>query len=133
MITHPLSPTPNLLNIYSTVNAHSTMCQPKAGLLKQTLGGEWSRPFCSRPRVGSSKGPKPVVMRGPERVPEQKVSPLDRVTPRFYHGILRETRRNRERQREMVRNGKKWCELTLYHGSKCARVPRYHAHAVLAM
>ena len=30
--------------------------------------GEWSRPFCSRPRVGSSKGPKPVVMRGPERV-----------------------------------------------------------------
>ena len=37
-------------------------------LLKQTLGGEWSRPFCSGPRVGSSKGPKPVVMRGPERV-----------------------------------------------------------------
>ena len=35
---------------------------------KQALGGEWFRPFCSRPRVGSSKGPKPVVMRGPERV-----------------------------------------------------------------
>ena len=37
-------------------------------LSKQTLGGEWSRPFCSRPRVRSSKGLKPVVMRGPERV-----------------------------------------------------------------
>ena len=32
------------------------------------LRREWSRPFCSEPRVGSSKGPKPVVMRGPERV-----------------------------------------------------------------
>ena len=35
---------------------------------KEALGGEWCRPFCSRPRVGSSKGPKPMVMRGPERV-----------------------------------------------------------------
>ena len=33
----------------------------KLGSSKQTLGGEWSRPFCSRPRGGSSKGPKPVV------------------------------------------------------------------------
>ena len=35
----------------------------KAGLLtKQYLGGEWSHPFCSRPRVRSSKGLKPVVI-----------------------------------------------------------------------
>ena len=40
----------------------------KLGSSKQTLRGEWCRPFCSRPRVWSSKGPKPVVMRGPERV-----------------------------------------------------------------
>ena len=57
-------------NIQTTVNAHSNSCaNQKAGLFtKQNLSGEWSRPFCSRPRVGSSKGPKPVVMRGPERV-----------------------------------------------------------------
>ena len=36
--------------------------------IKQTLGGEWSRPLCSSPQVGSSKGPKPVVMRWSERV-----------------------------------------------------------------
>ena len=30
--------------------------------IKQALGGEWSRPLCSRPQVGSSKGPKPVVI-----------------------------------------------------------------------
>ena len=42
--------------------------QARLGSSKQTLGGEWSHPFCSRPRVGSSKGPKPVVMRGLERV-----------------------------------------------------------------
>ena len=73
IITPPIDPTPNLFsnsNIYTTVNAHSNSCaNQKGGLLtKQNLGGEWSRPFCSRPRVGSSKGPKPVVMRGPERV-----------------------------------------------------------------
>ena len=39
--------------------------QPKswAPQIKQALGGEWSRPLCSSPQVGSSKGPKPVVMR----------------------------------------------------------------------
>ena len=26
--------------------------------IKQAVGGEWSRPLCSRPQVGSSKGPK---------------------------------------------------------------------------
>ena len=35
---------------------------------KQALGGEWSHPLCSSPQVGSSKGPKPVVMRWSERV-----------------------------------------------------------------
>ena len=64
-------------------------------------------------------------------VPKQKVSPLDCVTPRFYHGILRETTRNCEGQREMVRNRKKWWELMWYHGSKRARVPRYLMYAVL--
>ena len=72
-ITPPIDPTPNLFsnsNIHSTVNAHSNSCtNQKAGLLtKQNLGGEWSRPFCSRPWVSSSKGPKPVVMQWRERV-----------------------------------------------------------------
>ena len=72
-ITPPIYSTPNLfsdLNIHRTVNAPSNSCtNQKAGLLtKQNLGEEWSRPFCSRPWVGGSKGPKPVVMQGPERV-----------------------------------------------------------------
>ena len=63
-VTPPIDPTPNLssnLNIHSTVNAHSNSCaNQNAGLLtKQNLGGKWSRPFCSRPQVGSSKRPKP--------------------------------------------------------------------------
>ena len=35
----------------------------KASQKKQTLGGKWSSLLCNRPQVGSSKGPKPVVMR----------------------------------------------------------------------
>ena len=55
MIAPPIELHPSLisyLSIHSTVNANQ----------------EWSHPFCSRPWVRSSKGPKPVVMRWPERV-----------------------------------------------------------------
>ena len=37
------------------------------GSSKQALGREWSRSFCSGPRVRSLKGPKPMVLRGSER------------------------------------------------------------------
>ena len=55
MIT--LCPTPNMFSdqIHNIVNDNQAQ---NIGSSKQALGGEWSRPFCSRPHVESSKGPK---------------------------------------------------------------------------
>ena len=46
----------------------SWLFAPSVYVRKRSLGGEWSRLNCSRPQVGSSKGPKPVVVRWLERV-----------------------------------------------------------------
>ena len=66
MIIPPIEPHPQFL--FGNLNIHSYECQPRAGLLKASLRWEWSHPFCSRPLVGSSNGPKPMVMRWSERV-----------------------------------------------------------------
>jgi len=44
--------------------------------IKTSLGGEWSRPLCNGPQVGSSRELKPVVMWWLERVLPLKTSIL---------------------------------------------------------